>query len=91
MAKERREVHFSGRVQGVGFRYTSHRLAGNFDVTGYVKNLPQGEVLLVAEGDARELDGLLQSIQTEMRANIDQTRVNRTDYQGEFGSFDIRH
>ena len=40
-------VIFSGRVQGVGFRYTSNQIAWRFDVTGWVKNLPDGSVQMV--------------------------------------------
>ena len=48
--QQRREVYFSGRVQGVGFRYTVRMVASRFAVTGFVKNLPDGRVQLVAEG-----------------------------------------
>ena len=44
------EVIFVGRVQGVGFRWTTKNLADGFEVTGYVKNLPNGTVEMVAEG-----------------------------------------
>ena len=47
----RRTSHFSGHVQGVGFRYTVQDLAADFDVRGYVRNLPDGRVELVVEGD----------------------------------------
>jgi hypothetical protein len=41
-ALERREVLYEGNVQGVGFRFTTNRVAGRFDVAGYVRNLPDG-------------------------------------------------
>jgi acylphosphatase len=44
MDKQQRTVRFSGMVQGVGFRYTACRIAGRYDVTGYVKNLHDGSV-----------------------------------------------
>ena len=47
---EQREVYYSGRVQGVGFRYTVRSLASRMAVTGFVKNLPDGRVHLVVEG-----------------------------------------
>src|SRR6187455_864933 len=52
MPTERRRVWYEGRVQGVGFRYTARGLAGGFPVSGYVRNLDDGRVELVAEGDA---------------------------------------
>src|SRR5207245_6186322 len=46
-----RHVYYSGQVQGVGFRYTAQQLAAGFAVSGFVRNLPNGDVELVAEGD----------------------------------------
>lgn len=51
----RLEVLYSGRVQGVGFRHTTRTVATGFEVTGTVRNLGDGRVSLVAEGDAAEL------------------------------------
>ncbi len=51
----RRTVFFSGHVQGVGFRYTARHVAGGFDVTGYVKNLADGRVEAVVEGEPEEV------------------------------------
>ena len=70
MPRERRRVQFSGRVQGVGFRYTCQSLARGFDVAGYVRNLPDGRVELLAEGDTDELDAFLTSIRQEMDTYI---------------------
>ena len=49
-------VLFSGRVQGVGFRYTAKTVATGFEITGTVRNLPDGRVELVAEGQRPELE-----------------------------------
>ena len=54
------QVHYEGRVQGVGFRWTVKALAREFDVTGTVKNLPDGRVELVAQGE--ETEGFLDAI-----------------------------
>jgi acylphosphatase len=66
MPRERRRVWFSGRVQGVGFRFTCRTLARGFDVAGSVRNLPDGRVELVAEAEPAELDAFLAAIQREM-------------------------
>lgn len=59
-----RHVFFSGRVQGVGFRYSTKQIASGFDVTGWVKNLPDGRVELFAQAaDAEEVEAFLQDIQ----------------------------
>jgi len=73
MPRVRRRVHYSGRVQGVGFRYTCQSVARGHLVVGYVRNLADGGVELVAEGDSTELDNFLAAIQLEMSAYI--TRV----------------
>ena len=49
----RKTIYYSGRVQGVGFRWTTRRIACEYDVTGYVMNLPDGRVELAVEGPAK--------------------------------------
>ena len=59
-----KSVLYSGRVQGVGFRYSTKRIASGFDVTGWVKNLPDGRVELMAQAlEADELEAFLEDIQ----------------------------
>lgn len=88
--RQRREVYFSGRVQGVGFRYTVQSLAGRFQVAGFVRNLPDGRVHLVAEGDADELDVFLSAIQSEMRPYIAESRETVQPATGGFDAFEVR-
>lgn len=90
-------AHFSGRVQGVGFRYSTVDVARRFDVAGYVQNLPDGRVLLVAEGQPEELDAFLEALQRRMAGYIRETQTDRGAASGEFGAptspdtFVIRH
>ena len=66
------QVFYEGRVQGVGFRYTARRAAAGFDVAGYVRNLPDGRVELVAAGDEEEVDGFLEAVrESELAGHID--------------------
>jgi acylphosphatase len=67
-----RQVYYSGKVQGVGFRYTVRRIAGGFEVTGWVKNLPDGRVELQAMAEeADELSAFLQAIRdSSLAGNI---------------------
>ncbi len=59
-----KQVIYSGRVQGVGFRYTTKQIASGFEITGSVRNLPDGRVELQAmSADADELDAFLDDIQ----------------------------
>jgi acylphosphatase len=61
-----KRVIYRGRVQGVGFRYTANGLARGFAVAGYVRNLPTGEVQLVAEGAADQVDAFLAALAERM-------------------------
>jgi acylphosphatase len=87
---ERCEVYYSGRVQGVGFRYTAQHIAGGLRVTGYAQNLPDGRVLLVAEGAPDELDRLLAAVQRQMGRHIRHITHSRGPASGEFSRFDVR-
>lgn len=66
MQRECRRVYFSGHVQGVGFRFTAQQVARRFDVAGHVRNLHDGRVELVAEGDPAEIDSFLAAVQDVM-------------------------
>jgi acylphosphatase len=89
-AAERREVYYSGRVQGVGFRYTVRSLAARFRVTGFVKNLPDGGVQLVAEGPPEEIAGLLAAVREALGRYIADARETSGEATGRFRGFDIR-
>lgn len=91
MAVERLDVRFTGQVQGVGFRYTAQGLAQRRPVTGFVRNLPDGSVRLVVEGDAAELDGLVQDIQRAFEGQIRETVTDRRPASGELTGFSIRY
>jgi len=87
----RRIFHFDGRVQGVGFRYTAQNIAMRYNVFGYVRNMDDGRVELVLEGDEREIDAVIQCLRQKMTGYI--RRVDSETYPatGEFETFAIRH
>ncbi|MGD1278805.1 MAG: acylphosphatase [Tepidisphaeraceae bacterium] len=90
-ATHRRVCHFSGRVQGVGFRYTVRNLAVQYNVYGYVRNLPDGRVELLMEGPDEEMQDLFDEVNRKMQPyirNVAQTVISAT---GEFDHFIIRH
>ena len=86
----RREVYYSGQVQGVGFRYTAQRLARRYDVGGYVRNLRDGRVELVAEGSASELEAFLTELYGAMRPYIRDVQTVDQAARDDFDGFDIR-
>ncbi len=91
MVSQRVEVWYRGHVQGVGFRYTTTSIARRFSVTGYVENLPDGRVHLVAEGPQDEMSQFLAQLESHMGQFIRDSRQDRREATGEFSSFEIRH
>ena len=87
----RRRVIYRGMVQGVGFRWTTWRLASGFEVTGTVRNCVDGTVEVVVEGAAAEVQGFCAAVGERMAGYIRDTRVSESPATGEFASFDIRH
>lgn len=67
--RKRAHVFYSGRVQGVGFRYTVRELACGFEVTGFVRNLPDGRVELVAEAEEEQAESFLETIRQSQLGN----------------------
>ena len=63
-------VFFSGHVQGVGFRFTTYQLAKGYEVTGFVKNLPDGRVHLEVEGQRKECRAFIRALSEEMDSFI---------------------
>ena len=70
MAVARAHVIFSGYVQGVGFRYSARRSAAGFAVTGWVRNLPDGNVEFEAQGERAEVEACLEAVRSGMRPKI---------------------
>jgi acylphosphatase len=87
----RRTSIFSGHVQGVGFRYTARDVSRDFAVTGYVRNLPDGRVELVAEGDAADIDAFLARLAERMDGFINRRLDDDSPATGEFRDFGVRH
>lgn len=87
---KRVHVVYKGRVQGVGFRYTAERIALETGVTGWVRNLPGGDVELMAEGRAEILRDTLERIkQSEVGRHIRRAATEWREYENEFSDFRI--
>lgn len=89
---QRMTAHFSGMVQGVGFRYTACRLAARYpQVTGAVRNLPDRRVELVAEGPDKDLRALLRDIRDAMADYIREVDTAYSPAAGKFRDFSISY
>jgi len=90
MSRRRVQVFYSGHVQGVGFRYTVKSLASGFEVTGSIKNLPDGRVELVADGSKEELEAFQQSIrESEVGGFIRKEQADWQETNGGLRGFEI--
>lgn len=87
----RRSVWFSGRVQGVGFRYTAMHVARRFDVTGCVRNLADGRVEAVIEGQSTEIERYLGALREEMAGPIHGEDHQDSPATGEFRAFEVAY
>ena len=84
------QVIYSGQVQGVGFRYSVKSVATGFDLTGSVRNLPGGEVELLAEGSKDELEAFRQAIrESGLEHFIRQEDISWQEASSEFRGFEI--
>ena len=88
---ERRTIHFAGEVQGVGFRATTLQLARRTAVGGLVRNLPDGRVELVAEGEPAEINLLLRNVREHFGSMIHDVTSAKSPATGGFDSFSIRY
>jgi acylphosphatase len=87
---ERLHVFFSGHVQGVGFRYTCHTIAAQFAVTGWVRNLSDGRVEVIAEGEHDELERFVREIEEKMSGYVQSTVKFWEKGTSEFEDFVIK-
>jgi len=84
------QIFYSGNVQGVGFRYAVKSVATGFEVSGTVRNLPDGRVELVSEGAKDELRAFQQAIrESGLEHFIRDERVAWLEAQNEFRGFQI--
>ena len=82
-------VHYSGKVQGVGFRATTAEIARDHPVTGWVKNLSDGRVELLVEGPEEDVDKFLEAVRKRWKDNIEKEDVEKRAPSGKFKGFEI--
>ena len=83
------QAYYSGMVQGVGFRFTAEKLAGDLEVRGWVKNLRDGRVEIVAEAEEGALKDFLGRIEQSLSHYIRDADVKWQEPTGEFSEFRI--
>lgn len=80
---------FNGQVQGVGFRYTAHRIAGRYAVTGYVRNLSNGSVQMLIQGSPADVDACLDDVFDAMGGYIRDTQIESVPPDPKHTTFQI--
>lgn len=83
-------VFFTGRVQGVGFRYTTLQVATEFDVSGFVKNLADGRVQLEVEGKAEDVTAFIAALEERMHGYVRKTERSSEKRAAQFNGFTIK-
>ncbi len=89
MEQTAKHIVFSGNVQGVGFRYTAHRIARRYDVTGFVRNVSDGTVEMLVQGSAEQVDAFLSDLQDSFAGHIRNTKVEPIPYAPGYNDFRI--
>ncbi|MCM8831228.1 MAG: acylphosphatase [Candidatus Omnitrophica bacterium] len=83
-------IIFKGRVQGVGFRYTTRYLAKKYNLCGWVMNLDNGDVELEVEGKVTDLDNFLDALKEEFRGYIRDYNLEEAPFTNKYNDFQIR-
>lgn len=88
--RETKRVLYTGRVQGVGFRFTTREIARLHPVTGFVRNLPDGRVEVVVKGDPDAIRRFLDAVAKRFKWNIRQTDEMPIGDDTDYRTFEIR-
>jgi acylphosphatase len=87
-----RHVFYEGRVQGVGLRWTVRQIATGFDIAGWVRNLPDGRVELLAGGEPGEVEAFLEAIRdSELGSLIRKESAEEIPPPANLRGFEIIH
>jgi len=88
--EDRVHIYFSGRVQGVGFRFTARYLANKYAIKGWVANLPDGRVELLVQGKGDELSKFLRDLREEFADHITNFKIDKLKPEDNLDGFTIR-
>ncbi len=83
------EVRYRGRVQGVGFRWQVSNIASSYECSGYVKNMPDGSVELLVEGQEPEVRRMVDEINARMQGYCHEKTEDKRVGQPQYQSFTI--
>ncbi|MDD2680416.1 MAG: acylphosphatase [Candidatus Omnitrophica bacterium] len=88
--KKQAHAYYSGQVQGIGFRFTAERIAEEMGIVGWVSNLSDGRVELVAEANVDSLNDFLSQLNNIFKRYIQDINISWESASGEFKDFGIK-
>jgi acylphosphatase len=89
MNQTAKRIVFVGRVQGVGFRFTAYNVAKRHGLAGYVRNLLDGTVEMVAQGPTDDIDNCLSDLNQTFQGDIRETKIQDTPLDPKYSDFII--
>ena len=89
MKQVAKHIIFVGHVQGVGFRFTAYHMANRHRLTGFVRNLPDGTVEMLAQGGANDIDECIQDIQDSFAGYIRDIKIEEVPPDPNYKEFRI--
>jgi acylphosphatase len=84
-----KHIIFSGQVQGVGFRFTAFNMANRHQLTGFVRNLPDGTVEMLIQGFSQAIDDCIQDIKEYFSGYIRETKIKEIPSNSQYKDFEI--
>ncbi len=89
MSHTAKHILFSGRVQGVGFRFAAHRIANRCGLAGYVRNTVEGKVEVFVQGHPDDIDTCIKDIEEVFSNYIKDTKIEQAPPNEKYETFNI--
>ncbi len=89
MSQAAKHIIFSGRVQGVGFRFTAFNIAKRYELAGLVRNLSDGTVEMLVQGTAETIDDCIRDIEEEFGGYLSETKIEEIPPDSQYKDFKI--
>lgn len=89
MSQAAKHIIFTGRVQGVGFRFTAFHTANRYKLTGFVRNSPDGTVEMLAQGFSKDIDDCIREIKKSFPGYLRETKIEEVPQNPQYTDFKI--
>ena len=89
MSQIAKHIIFTGQVQGVGFRFTAFNMANRHQLTGFVRNLPDGTVEMLIQGSSQAIDDCIRDIKEYFSGHIRETKIKEIPSNSQYKDFEI--